>query len=700
MGQEILAFGSGAVFHAIFFEEAREHLGNIEAILLGLDIDAPAPDHVNEVFRAVHSIKGSAGMLGFAEIAGLTHVFENLLDLLRKYERPVFKEDIDAMLLATDLVKLQLVHRSGELLETPEVTEAAQALRNRVAYPDADEPDGERTPTLRKFAVCLGPLPKAIDQAELDMMLTGLAEMGSVENQVIQNAEGGQVIFEVALAGTEMDLHSVLSLVVAPELIAIEPQVTGVVSAQKPVALPVAAEHDVFFVDTAKYQRRGKPPDAIPSPIANQPPLPIEAEGMATLGPSVMGRWDDAPKGNSALGGSGSIRVSTEKIDALVNLVGELVITEAMLSRERSIENSDGRNLSDIGLLELARHTRNLQEAVFAIRMVPISNLFARFPRLVRELSDRMGKRIDLKFSGETTELDRGLIEKISDPLTHLIRNAIGHGLETPEQRIAAGKAPVGLISLTAGHRGGKIVIEVGDDGSGLDRERILARAEERHMAVSRQASDAEVWQLIFQAGFSTAEKVTEISGRGVGMDVVKRNIHSLGGTVEIVSKAGYGMSVTVSVPLTLAIIDGMTVSVSGEVYVLPLGSVIESRSIQTGEIRSLPGQGETLRVRDDYLQVLRLSHLFPPGKAIAHDRQIAVIIETESGKSALIVDQLVGQQQVVVKSLETNYRKIPGLSGATIMADGSVAFILDVSCLPSLPSTPPPGWAAGSRDA
>jgi two-component system chemotaxis sensor kinase CheA len=378
------------------------------------------------------------------------------------------------------------------------------------------------------------------------------------------------------------------------------------------------------------------------------------------------------------------IRVATEKIDLLVNLVGELVITEAMLARTGALAQTedDGHYSNNSGLADLSRHTRNLQEAVLAIRMLPISNVFQRFPRVVHELAARLGKRVELKMFGEGTELDRGLIEKIVDPLTHLVRNAIDHGLETPEARIAAGKPPVGTVTLRASQRGGNIVIEVTDDGRGLDRARILARAQERGVALSPDAPDSEIFQLIFEAGFSTAEKVTDLSGRGVGMDVVKRNIQALSGTVDLASVEGQGMRVTVSVPLTLAIMEAMTISISAETYVLPLSSVVESLSVTTSDLHKLPGQGDTLRVRDEYLPVLHLARLFPPRSAREQGGGIAVIVESDGSKAVLIVDELVGQQQVVVKSLETNFRKVPGLSGATVMGDGSVALILDVAHL------------------
>ncbi len=393
---------------------------------------------------------------------------------------------------------------------------------------------------------------------------------------------------------------------------------------------------------------------------------------------------------------TGYIRVATEKIDLLVNLVGELVITEAMLSRSGNLEAQDagGGHFSESGLADLSRHTRNLQEAVLAIRMLPISNVFSRFPRLVHELGSRLGKRVELRFDGESTELDRGLIEKISDPLTHLVRNAVDHGLETPEHRTEAGKPPVGTLRLHATQRGGNVVIEVSDDGRGLDRGRILAQAARRGIPVPEDASDAQVWQLVFMPGFSTAEQVTEVSGRGVGMDVVRRNIQALGGTVDLSSAAGWGTTVTVSVPLTLAIIEAMTVSVGNAIYVLPLSAVVESLRVQPGEIHGLPGHGDALRVREDYLPVLHLARMFPPQQPADGTDTIAVIVEAEGQRLALVVDELVGQQQIVVKSLEANFRRVPGLSGATVMGDGSVALILDVSHLVRLCSGRQPSHA------
>jgi two-component system chemotaxis sensor kinase CheA len=716
MFQPSNSFGDPVAFRTIFFEEAQEHLANVEAILLRMDTDAPHPDDLNAIFRAVHSIKGSAAMLGCNEIAALTHLQENLLDLLRKGERPIAADDVNAMLKAGDVLRLQVLHRRGSLPEAPDAAGVEALLRERVAQPASDAQQGQSGPVTRSFRVHLGPLAAPIDELELDMMLTGLSDMGTVDNTVLDNTAGGSVSFDVLLQGAAADLQSVLSLVVAPgqirietlgvaqqpaqpeQMAAPEPDVPVPQAAAPALADPAANELDEFFVDPAEFKKKAKrPAEPEPQPADFAAQEHADASVDLFITPEELKKERRAKAAQAAAAGldplhdlvpvahdATFIRVATEKIDLLVNLVGELVITEAMLARTGALAEgaNDGHYSTHSGLADLSRHTRNLQEAVLAIRMLPISNVFQRFPRVVHELSARLGKKVELKMSGEGTELDRGLIEKISDPLTHLVRNAIDHGLETPEARLAAGKSPVGTVMLRASQRGGNIVIEVSDDGRGLDRERIVARARERGMAIAPEAPDAEVWQLIFEAGFSTAEKVTDVSGRGVGMDVVKRNIQALSGTVDLSSVAGQGTRVTVSVPLTLAIMEAMTIAIGGETYVLPLACVVESLSVAADEIHTLPGQGDTLRVRDEYLPVLHLGRLFPPQKPREQAAGIAVIVETDGSKAALLVDELVGQQQVVVKSLETNFRKVPGLSGATVMGDGSVALILDVAHL------------------
>jgi len=380
---------------------------------------------------------------------------------------------------------------------------------------------------------------------------------------------------------------------------------------------------------------------------------------------------------------STSIRVDVKKVDQLINLVGELVITQAMLA-----QNSQGLDPAVYqqllaGLADLDRNTRDLQESVMSIRMIPMSTVFSRFPRMLRDLAGKMGKKIDLITLGEATELDKGLVEKITDPLTHLVRNSVDHGIELPEDRLAAGKSDHGTLTLAASHQGGSIVIEVRDDGRGMNREKILSKARERGMDVSDALPDSEVWQLIFAPGFSTADVVTDVSGRGVGMDVVKRNITSLGGTVEIESNAGQGMKVAVRLPLTLAIMDGMSVGVGEEVYILPLSSVVESFQVNADDVSTVANGTQLVKVRDEYMPVIALERTFKVPRADeSQTSNIMVVVEAEGGRVALLVDELLGQHQVVVKNLESNYRKVPNVSGATILGDGSVALILDTGAL------------------
>lgn len=658
-------FGDPNAYRAIFFEETQDHLAAVESILLRLQPGQHCQDELNAIFRAVHSIKGSAAMLGCSDMAALAHLQENLLDVLRKQERSLEGADVEAMLKAGDTVRAQALRHRGVADQAPDGSAAETLLREQLARPRADARNGQAGPVVRRFAVSLAPLHEPVAEAELDMMLQGLGEMGTVSNTRIANEPGGSIAFDVELEGTADDLRSVLALVVPPELISVEKLGGQTPPPTSPTPAAAAEVGDELFVDPEEFRRKRVDP---PAQVQTQPAAP--AAGQDAVDPALLHAPD-----------TGFIRVATEKIDLLVNLVGELVITEAMLTRSgRPDEAVAAGGLADKGLADLSRHTRNLQEAVLAIRMLPISNAFSRFPRLVHELSSRLGKQVELRLAGESTELDRGLIEKISDPLTHLVRNAVDHGLETPEVREAAGKPATGTLSLGARQRGGSIVIEVTDDGRGLDRERILAAASRRGIPVAADADDEELWQLLFEPGFSTAQEVTDLSGRGVGMDVVRRNIQALGGSIELSSAPGQGTRVTVSVPLTLAIVEAMTVAIGDAIYVLPLATVVESLSVQAGDIHSLPGQGDVVKVRDEYLPVVRLARVFPPRKAGAQPDGIAVIVEADGHLAALIVDELVGQQQVVVKSLEANFRKVPGISGATVMGDGSVALILDVS--------------------
>jgi two-component system chemotaxis sensor kinase CheA len=378
-----------------------------------------------------------------------------------------------------------------------------------------------------------------------------------------------------------------------------------------------------------------------------------------------------------------SIRVGVEKVDQLINLVGELVITQAMIEQRISALDPVHHEQLINSVGQLTRNTRDLQESVMSIRMMPMDFVFSRFPRMVRDLAAKLNKKVDFVTVGATTELDKGLIERIVDPLTHLVRNSVDHGIELPEKRRAAGKSEMGTLTLSAAHKGGSIVIEVTDDGGGLNRERILAKAQSNGLAVSESMSDSEVYNLIFAPGFSTAEVVTDVSGRGVGMDVVKRNISAMGGVVEIRSALGYGTTISIALPLTLAILDGMSVSLGNSIYVVPLNLIVETLQPRAEDIKTVTGEGRMVHVRGEYLPIIALHSLFNQHTNITDPTEgVLVLIEADGKKSALFVDRLVGQQQVVIKSLETNYRKVQGVSGATIMGDGSVALILDVPAL------------------
>ncbi|KGS73765.1 cheW-like domain protein [Burkholderia pseudomallei MSHR7500] len=427
--------------------------------------------------------------------------------------------------------------------------------------------------------------------------------------------------------------------------------------------------------------------DARPAAPAAAPSAPAPAAAPAAqAAASAAAQHQDDRKPRPAVAASAegsSIRVGVEKVDQLINLVGELVITQAMLAETTSAFDPALHDRLYNGMAQLERNARDLQEAVMSIRMMPMDYVFSRFPRLVRDLAGKLGKQVELVTFGQATELDKSLIERIIDPLTHLVRNSLDHGIETVEARRAAGKDAVGQLVLSAAHHGGNIVIEVSDDGAGLNRERILAKAAKQGMQISENISDDEVWNLIFAPGFSTAEVVTDVSGRGVGMDVVKRNIQSMGGHVEISSQAGRGTTTRIVLPLTLAILDGMSVKVGNEIFILPLNFVMESLQPAADDIYTIGNGERVVRVRGEYLPLVALHEVFSVDDARTDPTQgIVTIMQTEGRRFAMLIDELVGQQQVVVKNLETNYRKVYGISAATILGDGSVALIVDVAAL------------------
>lgn len=684
-------------FYQIFFEEAGENLEQMEQMLLALDLEQADDEELNAIFRCAHSIKGGAATFGFADVAELTHQMESLLDKLRRHELQPTPPMVDVLLESSDALKLLLARHQGQGVEPPPTGElvarisalahgTAAMAPEPVAAPVAAAPvpvpapapapapavalaDGER-----RLSIRIGPLDQ-LDQANgIAELFRDIAGLGRIEST---RDEDKFRAFEVFTRSSDSDLLDLFTFHVSKEQI----QITdAAAAAPAPARAPMAGEgKDFGFFDDAP----GTP--AAPSAVA--PVVPAEPAAAAPAAPVAAAK--PAPRAEPArapaAGGleSSTLRVSVSKVDQLINLVGELVITQAMLAQKsRELDSAANQQLL-AGLVDLDRNTRDLQEAVMSIRMIPMSVVFNRFPRMLRDLAGKLGKKVELITHGEATELDKGLIEKITDPLTHLIRNSCDHGIEMPEERLAKGKTEHGTITLSASHQGGSILIEVRDDGKGLSREKLLKKAREKGIDAPDSLSDSEVWALIFAPGFSTAEIVTDVSGRGVGMDVVKKNIASLGGTVEIDSAEGYGMSVKVRLPLTLAIMDGMSVRVSDEVYILPLSSVIESFQINPGDINTVAQGAQLVKVRDEYMPVIELEKVFDVPRFEFHGGSpIMVVVEAEGSRVALMVDELLGQQQVVIKNLESNYRRVPNVSGATILGDGKVALILDTSGL------------------
>ena len=690
-------------FYAVFFEEAGENLANMESLLIDIDIEAPSDEDLNAVFRVAHSIKGGAATFGFSDVTNLTHELETLLDRVRRHELALNSSMVDVLLEAGDVVRAQLARHQGSTTDIPETSDlvgrikllasgavieprkpagAAPASAAAPAAPAA--PAEEALPEgTRRLAVRVGPITDGKVADNLAELFRDIPSLGTIAPADAGTLDaGGFRRFVVTTQSPDSELIELFSFHVAREQVLIEPHVAA---APAPAPAPVAAAPVVddsfgFFTDL--------PAPAAPAAAPAAPAAAVAAAPAASAAPAKAAEGKPrAEKAGGANLDSNTLRVSVERVDQLINLVGELVITQAMLTQQvKDLDPAQFRSLLG-GVTDLERNTRHLQEAVMSIRMIPMSFVFNRFPRLIRDLAAKLEKKIELKMVGEATELDKGLIEKIIDPLTHLVRNSADHGLETADKRVAAGKSETGTITLSASHQGGSILIEVRDDGAGLNRKRILAKATERGLPVRDDMTDAEVWALIWEAGFSTADQVSDVSGRGVGMDVVRRNIAALGGTVELESVEGQGTRVCVRLPLTLAIMDGMSIGVGGETYILPLASVIESFQVEPGMIQTVGSNGRVVKVRDEYMPVVALADEFnvprfngdEAGKA---PTEILVIVEAEGKRLAAIVDELLGQHQVVVKNLESNYRRVRDISGATILGDGHVALIIDVSSL------------------
>ena len=681
-------------FYQVFFEEAGENLETMEQMLLGLDLEQADEEQLNAIFRCAHSVKGGAATFGFADVAELTHEMETLLDKLRRRELAPTNPMVDALLASGDALKAMLARHQGNgaaPIETGDLRATIRSLvdgrpaaSSRVAAAPvpveaAAGPLPERPPirtTARALELKVGPLEDPSLADNLVDLFREITDLGSIEPLDGGCAADGMRRFRVITASSDADLVDLFSFHVAREQVRLAPADEGFgfhhgnPGAPQPVDPPDPGYG--FFEHAPGAPGESDEPAAVP---AAQAAAAAPAAAVAARTPAVKAAATNAD--------SSTLRVSVDKVDQLINLVGELVITQAMLAQNgKQIDGAAQQQLA-AGLADLERNTRDLQEAVMSIRMIPMSLVFNRFPRMLRDLAAKLGKKLELVQVGEATELDKGLVEKITDPLTHLVRNSVDHGIESPAERVARGKPEHGTITLVASHQGSSIVIEVRDDGKGLNRAKLLAKARERGIDAPDTLADSDVYALIFAPGFSTAEVVTDVSGRGVGMDVVKKNITALGGTVEIDSAEGLGMTVRVRLPLTLAIMDGMSVGLGDECYILPLSSVVESFQVREGMIRTIGGSGRVVEVRGEYMPVIDLEKVFAvPRFDFEHASGIMVVAEAEGGRVALLVDELLGQQQVVVKNLEANYRKVPDVSGATIMGDGRVALILDIGSL------------------
>ncbi|MEQ4972761.1 chemotaxis protein CheA [Enterobacter cloacae] len=632
-------------FSQIFFTEAEELLTEMEQLLLQLDIEAPDQEQLNAIFRAAHSLKGGAATFGFTALQETTHLLENLLDQARAGERTLSRSIINLFLECKDIMQAQLeAYQSSQEPDEARYRYICEALREIALEGQQPVTPAEPAPasasTTQETETTLVVTLRNVGAREQTTLRDELTNMGEVTD--VEATSDSMTVTLQTTASAE-DITAVLCFVLDSQQIEVR-SAEATPPVQKPVAVPETV-------------------------VKKAPPAPRAANQE-----------------------SGSIRVAVSKVDQIINQVGELIITQAMLSQLSKTLDPASYDLLSGCVAQMERNTRELQESVMSIRMMPMDYVFSRFPRLVHDLGARLNKEVELTLKGGSAELDKSLIERIIDPLTHLVRNSLDHGIEEKEVRAAKGKPVTGNLTLSAEHHGGNIVIEVSDDGAGLNREKILAKARSQGMTISDTMSDDDVWMLIFAAGFSTAESVTDVSGRGVGMDVVRRNILAMGGHVDVLSTPGAGTTIRIILPLTLAILDGMLVKVGDEIYVLPLGAVMESLRPTDDMLCRFVGEERLLQVRGEYLPLVLLrQRLSVAGEAPADDG-IVVIVQSAGCRYALWVDQLIGQQQVVVKNLEHNYRKVPGVSAATILGDGSVALILDVVELSTLNAPQPRG--------
>ena len=692
-------------FYEVFYEECYEGLEIMENGLVELDIGAADVEEINTIFRAAHSIKGGSATFDFNEIAGFTHVMETLLDEMRSGERDVTVPAVDLLLESVDCLREMVdATKSEESIDNERVVKLKDRLEKMLegseSSPSEDESSSEseevsvsssentesKSSSTKTWEIEFHPEPEMLLPGNEPLgIFAALEEMGDTKviclNQDLPSVKDidPKLLFlgwKIELSGdvTEDQIREVFTWVEDVSQFTIK-------ECSKTNASEGVEEKE--NVSTNELENKDEIKTAANNSKEENKEKSTASEQKKTAAKTTSTKKKAVkpkPAKKPASSESGSIRVGVEKIDALINLVGELVITQSMLGRfGEHIDLSDIEDLRD-GLGQLERNSRELQETAMQIRMLPISSSFNRFPRLIRDLSGKLDKKVELKITGENTELDKTVLEKIGDPLVHLVRNSLDHGLETPEVRRANGKPETGIIELNAYHEGGNIVIEVVDDGAGLNKERILSKAIEKNVVEKNEnLTDQEIYNLIFQPGFSTAEVVSDVSGRGVGMDVVRRNINDLGGHVYIDSTPGKGSILTIRLPLTLAIIDGQLVRVGEQMYVIPIMSISESLQLDPALVSRYKGKADLYKLRDEYIPILKLHDVFDnvdhqPG----YDQGLMVVVEVERRRVGLFVDELLGQQQVVIKSLENNFRKAEGFSGATILGDGTVSLILD----------------------
>mgnify|MGYP001334677042 FL=1 len=676
-------------FHGVFFDESDEHLDDMEQLLMSLDVESPDPEELNSIFRAAHSIKGGSGIFGFDALMNLTHVMENLLDKARNNELSVTADIVNVLLETLDVLKDTLnAYRDETPVPEDSIAERIKILNGVIngQSTDAASGDGDDASEVSvnaqnesaqddSFGFFDDEPNSAIEAADdsfgfFDDEPVNEALSHGDNTKSENNDDDGFGFFDDEISNNTVGAQTATTKAETAEVeqgfgfFEDAPSATNINTSLE-IASSNNAQSASTQLNTATTSNNDKAPTTGVAPTTTQAKTPPKP-----------------PAKKSTARESASIRVDTTKIDAMVNLVGELVITQSMLSMiGQDVEGQVGERLQ-LAIDELQRNTREIQESVMSMRMLPLTATFNRFPRLVRDLAGKLGKQVELVLQGGSTEIDKSLIEKIVDPLTHLVRNSIDHGIEMPDKRVAAGKPEKGTVILSAEQKGGSIIISIIDDGGGLHRDKILDKARSNGLTVSDDMPDSEVWQLIFQPGFSTAEAITDVSGRGVGMDVVRRNIESIGGRIDIESSAGEGSAFFIHLPLTLAIVDGMCVSVGKQIFVIPLLNIIESFQPTKQQLKTL-GNDTVLYIRDQYWPLVPLYDFMEvEDAALSPTEGIVVLLESSKKRFGVLVDALVGQQQVVIKSLEEHYRKVAGIAGATIMGDGKVALIIDADSI------------------